>query len=197
MSSLLIRRLGGAAAILAALLALGCGAETRYRVLSFVFDGVPPPPGAAASAAGDGAPESVSPTATSRSTYRQHVPYAKRNCGGCHESGTNALLARPPELCLSCHPMELKEKRFIHAPVVSGFCLVCHAPHGSKYPWLLLAEPREMCFYCHNPADIFLNPAHQDREAPCTDCHDPHADTRYFLKSWLQPIAPPPPAGEP
>lgn len=188
MSSLLIRRLGGAAAILAALLALGCGAEIRYRVLSLVFDGVPPPTGAGTPAAS--APASVSAAVTSRSTFRQHVPYAKRNCAGCHESGTNALLARLPELCLSCHPMELKEKRFIHAPVVSGFCLVCHAPHGSKYPWLLIAEPREMCFYCHNPADIFLNAAHKEREAPCTDCHNPHADTRYFLKSGLQSLAP-------
>ena len=84
--------------------------------------------------------------------------------------------------------MVLEKKRYVHAPVVSGFCLFCHSPHGSKYPWLLNAEPREMCLYCHNPADVFRNAAHKDQEATCTDCHNPHADDRYFLKSG--PAAP-------
>lgn len=193
MAAVRLRRLGGAAAILAALLAHGCGAETRYRVLSLFFDGVPPPAGsgAAAPAAGDGATAAGAPLPGPVAAYRQHVPYAKRNCGGCHEPGTNALVARPPELCLRCHAMELEKKRYVHAPVVSGFCLLCHAPHGSKHPWLLIAEPREMCFYCHNPTDVFRNPAHREREeAPCTDCHNPHADTRFFLKAGAPPQAP-------
>jgi len=150
---------------------------------------VPPPPGPVVSATDTGAPGG-SPPAAPRAKFREHAPYAKRNCGGCHDPGTNTILARPPELCQRCHAMVLEKKRYVHAPVVSGFCLTCHSPPGSKYPWLLNAEPREMCFYCHTPADVFRNAAHKDQEATCTDCHNPHADTRYFLKGGQQPLSP-------
>jgi predicted CXXCH cytochrome family protein len=78
---------------------------------------------------------------------------------------------------------ELKEKRYVHAPEMAGFCRICHDSHRSRQAFLLLAEPRQLCFYCHSPKDVAKNKAHEDGQAPCTQCHDPHADNRYFLRS--------------
>jgi predicted CXXCH cytochrome family protein len=167
-----------AAIVLAAALA-GCSGESRYRTLSFFFDGVPPPPGSkpAETASGQSAAES------SKVAYVKHAPYAKRQCDGCHVPSTNNLIAQPPALCLRCHKMELEKKRHVHAPALAGFCRLCHDPHGSRHPALLNAAPREMCLYCHNAEDIAKNPTHaREPEAPCTQCHNPHADNRYFLR---------------
>ena len=106
---------------------------------------------------------------------------------------TNTLIATVPDLCFGCHKMGQKEKRYVHAPALAGFCKLCHEPHLSRYPFLLIAPPRQMCFYCHNPEDIARNKAHTDDQAPCTQCHNPHADRRYFLRS--DPAGTPPPAG--
>lgn len=94
---------------------------------------------------------------------------------------TNTLISAVPELCLGCHDMGLKEKRYVHVPSAAGICTICHDPHLSLHPFLLQSPPRQMCFYCHNPEDVARNTVHEDDQAPCTQCHNPHADNRYFL----------------
>ena len=177
----------------------GCAPGTRYRVLSFFFDGVPPPEGAGAPAPTPASGQSPPPAP--KAVISKHAPYAKKQCGACHTPMTNSLIATVPELCFGCHKMGLKEKRYIHAPSLAGFCRLCHDPHASRHPFLLLAPPRQMCFYCHNPEDVAKNKAHEDDQAPCTQCHNPHADSRYFLRSDsaaapLPVEVNPPPAGK-
>jgi len=173
----------------------GCAPGTRYRVLSFLFDGVPPPEGTPAPTSASGKPQ----TPAKKTIISRHAPYAKKQCTGCHTPMTNTLIAAVPELCFGCHKMALKEKRYVHAPSLAGFCRLCHDPHSSSNPYLLLAPPRKMCFYCHNPEDVAKNTAHADDQAPCTQCHNPHADTRYFLRATAaeapapaQGVPPPP-----
>ena len=163
-----------AAALLA--LAAACAPQTRYDVLSTFFDGVPPPAAPANAAA---AGTTVAPVP--RPAVVKHAPYAKRQCNGCHEQSTNKLLAPVPELCFRCHDIGQKTKRRLHGPVLTGSCRFCHDPHSARYPSLLLAPPREMCLYCHNPEDVYRNPAHPP-DAACTDCHEVHADDRYYLR---------------
>ena len=159
----------------------GCAPATRYQVLSFLFDGVPPPEGTEATPGPGVAGKTRSPAPKSVPTV--HAPYAKKQCGVCHMPFTNNLTATVPELCFGCHKMGHEQKRYVHAPSLAGFCRLCHDPHASRHPFLLLAEPRQMCFYCHNPEDVAKNKAHEDELAPCTRCHDPHADNRYFLRA--------------
>ena len=175
----------------------GCAPATRYRVLSFFFDGVPLPEGMAPAAQTAGPGTSTQPAV--KAVISKHPPYAKKQCSGCHTPMTNVLIAPVPDLCFICHKMGLKEKRYVHAPALAGFCRLCHDPHISRHPYLLLAEPRDMCFYCHNPEDIAKNPVHVDDKAPCTQCHDPHADNRFFLRVELAgaPAGAPPPAVQP
>ncbi len=177
----------------------GCAPATRYRVLSFFFDGVPPPEGTEAPATTDASERS--PLSASKVVISKHQPYAKKECTGCHSPMTNTLIAPVPELCFKCHKMGLKEKRYVHGPALAGFCRLCHDPHLSRYPSLLLAAPRQMCFYCHNPEDVAKTEVHADDQAPCTKCHNPHADNRYFLRDDAAGTAPqaapaPPATGE-
>lgn len=165
----------------------GCAPGTRYQVLSFFFDGVPPPEGMGTTAATSASGKA--PLRPPKAVISKHAPYAKKQCNGCHTPMTNTLIATVPELCFGCHKMGEKQKRYVHAPSLAGFCRLCHDPHLSRHPYLLLAEPREMCFYCHNPEDVAKNPAHADDQAPCTQCHNPHADNRYFLR--VEPAAAP------
>jgi predicted CXXCH cytochrome family protein len=167
----------------------GCAPATRYHILSFFFDGVPLPEGMQAPAK-TGASPNAKPAAQ-KIVVARHAPYAKKQCSACHTPMTNTLLASVPELCFRCHKMGQSEKRYVHAPSLAGFCRLCHDPHASTHPFLLLASPREMCFYCHNPEDIAKNQAHGDNEAPCTQCHNPHADNRYYLRAEIAALRPP------
>ncbi len=164
-----------------AVLWLGCNAETRYRILSTVFDGVPPPvvqPEAGTETVAAG------PVAAPRRTgYREHGPYAARQCNACHESAaTNALVAPREELCFRCHELKL-DKKYIHGPLASGGCLACHDPHSSQYPFFLVAEADDFCLRCHDREAVASNPKHAGVTTECTACHDAHqSDKRYLLK---------------
>jgi predicted CXXCH cytochrome family protein len=170
----------------------GCTAGSSHRVLSFFFDGVPPlaPAPAPAPAPGPDGGAAQQGTATHAGNFSKHAPFAKKQCDECHITGTNNLVAPVPELCFRCHKFELAKKRYVHAPVVSGFCRLCHDPHNSRNPFLLVIKPEELCYYCHNAEDVYRSAAHRDREEPCLKCHNPHADNRYFLKADRLPTTP-------
>jgi predicted CXXCH cytochrome family protein len=155
----------------------GCAVKSRYEILSFFFDGVPSPE----EAAGKG--EKVKKEEEQKKTgYREHGPYAAKACEGCHIRGSNNLVVPINELCFQCHTLDLK-KKYLHGPLAGGGCKVCHEPHGSRYAFLLVAESREFCLYCHSKKDILRNPVHEGVQEQCTACHDAHgADNRYLLK---------------
>jgi predicted CXXCH cytochrome family protein len=183
-----------AALLIAVFAGNGCAPATRYHVLSFFFDGVPPPEETGTTAAA-GAGVKATPS-SKKIVVSKHAPYEKKQCVGCHSYMTNTLTAPIPELCFGCHKMGQQEKRYIHAPAVSGLCRTCHEPHSSPNPFLLLKPPRQMCLYCHNAEDVAKNKGHTDDQAPCTKCHDVHADIRFFLRSDSAGT-PPPAKGEP
>jgi len=160
-------------------LPFGCAPRSSYKVLSLFFDGVPDPDKKVQL---QGSGNDNANARVSRSTYREHGPYAAKLCVGCHQRGTNALILPIEKLCFNCHVIPT-DKKHIHGPVASGGCKICHDPHGSSFPFLLASEPVKFCFYCHNEKDVARNEAHAGITGGCTQCHDAHkSDNKYLLK---------------
>jgi predicted CXXCH cytochrome family protein len=159
----------------------GCSPETQYKTLSFFFDGVPPP--------GWKKPETGRRTkekkqnASDAPQVRKHGPYAAKLCEACHRQGGGDLIMPVEKLCLNCHDLNLK-KRKVHGPVATGGCRTCHHPHGSGKPFLLISEPSEFCFFCHDKTEVSSREVHKAAgDTSCTECHDPHgSDNDYMLK---------------
>jgi predicted CXXCH cytochrome family protein len=160
------------------MLGIGCNARTRYAVLSFFFDGVPPPPTEAE--AGLAAPGTVP---SRRVKHGEHGPYAAKLCAACHASAAaNTFVAPRDQLCFACHELP-REERYVHGPLASGGCTACHDPHSSPYRYLLVSESDRFCFYCHAPQAIANIAAHGGDSEQCTTCHDPHmSDKPYLLR---------------
>jgi predicted CXXCH cytochrome family protein len=161
----------------------GCESATRYKVLSFIFDGVPAPGSETREVSVKASrKESVAVTSSKESKYKEHGPYAARMCEGCHLRATNALVLPIERLCFKCHTINVSRK-YIHGPLASGGCKICHEPHGSSYPFLLVSEAKNFCVHCHDKAAIEKNEVHAGTEMQCTDCHDAHSsDYKYLLK---------------
>jgi predicted CXXCH cytochrome family protein len=158
----------------------GCEAQTRYAVLSFFFDGVPPPEDRSSGQTLAPAEESGG-NSPKRGGATQHGPFAAKMCSACHDPNTNALLLPKTDLCLKCHILQTGRRQ--HGPVAAGGCLVCHDPHRSSNRYLLVAPAREFCMYCHDPNDVYARDAHRDNTVSCTECHNPHgSDKEYFLR---------------
>lgn len=158
-----------------------CSPDARYRALDFFFDGVPPP-GEKQNKNVAGKQKDLRKRADGAPRARSHGPYEAKLCNACHErGGSNKLILPVEKLCLNCHDLNLKT-RHIHGPVASGGCRVCHDPHGSGKPFLLVAEPTQFCFYCHDETEVRSHEVHQDATGPeCTDCHNPHGSNNDFL----------------
>ena len=167
--------------VLLASFVVGCETNTRYKVLSLFFDGVPNPEAPSVQAGGKSAGEGAGGIKDQvRPTYREHGPFASKSCKACHNVSTNELVMPIDKLCLYCHVI-LTDKRLLHGPVAAGGCRICHDPHGSSYPFLLVSEPKKFCLYCHNKVDIEKNEAHKGVDADCTECHDAHASNNDYL----------------
>jgi predicted CXXCH cytochrome family protein len=170
-----------AGTLLLAALCLDCSATTRNKVLTMFFDGVPPLPAGGAQQAQPGAAPTAMPGTPI--TIHEHGPYAARLCGACHEAAaTNALVAPRDRLCFQCHTLQI-DKKYVHGPVASGGCLVCHDPHRSPNAYLLVSASDSFCFHCHSERSVQAIEGHEGVEGGCTECHDAHAsDQQYLLK---------------
>jgi len=178
--------------------AVACSEETRYRTLRFFFDGVPepgappPPKGYAVDTPGF-VPRISGDKARPKRTPRvihAHAPFRENRCGDCHNTRTDGAVRTAQEgLCRTCHRDVPGSAPYLHGPVAVSDCTVCHHPHSSRYPKLLLEEQSELCFHCHRAEDLTETRYHAAAEKrACIECHDPHgADNRYYLKpseSW-------------
>ena len=166
-----------------------CSPMTRYKVLSFFFDGVPNPSEVAlvdTSAVADRAAlEERLRRLRMGPQYVFHPPYQDKDCGSCHDiQAGNRLLAPQPDLCYGCHDDFRESFEVLHGPVAGGYCTACHNPHMAKNENLLFAKGQALCLFCHEKTDVFANPVHSDiGEADCTECHNPHGgDDRTFLQ---------------
>ena len=166
--------------LLLAALCLDCSATTRNKVLTMFFDGVPPLQAGGAQQQPGAAPET---SGGKPMGMREHGPYAARLCGACHEAAaTNALVVPRDQLCTQCHTLRL-DKRYVHGPIASGGCLVCHDPHRSPHAYLLVSASDSFCFHCHTERSVQAIEGHEGVESGCTECHDAHAsDQKYLLK---------------
>lgn len=169
-----------------------CSPVARYRVLSAVFDGVPPPPGmvvapadalepavAGASAFGEGMdrlraarpPRTPLPTIVS-----VHRPVAERKCRECHDLNTpDAGLRHDATLCDRCHKEQRQRENWDHGPINLGTCIPCHVPHRSPNAHLLAVATPQLCLNCHEGVTPESADYHcVDNFDDCTGCHDPH-----------------------
>ena len=154
----------------------GCEPRTSYKVLSFFFDGVPDPDKVTV---GTEKAEVKEPKAAPGST---HGPFGAKKCEACHRREQGNKLVLPKEqLCVSCHKLNFGQMEWVHGPVASGGCRICHNPHQSAYPFLLDAPQRQVCFRCHEERAVMKNEVHQEIASGCLDCHDAHASRQKFL----------------
>lgn len=157
-------------------------------MLSLFFDGVPEPRSEVVS----DAPAVQASLGRQLVRVGEHGPYAAKLCDSCHDSkATNALVAPAEQLCLRCHELGAA-KTYVHGPLASGGCLVCHDPHRSANRFLLVSASDSFCLQCHERAGLSVlavaegaagSDGHAGDAADCTDCHDAHmSDRRYLLR---------------
>jgi predicted CXXCH cytochrome family protein len=180
-------------AVLAVALAIGacsCTPQSKHRVLSFFFDGVPPlgKPGEEAKAKPQMAVEESEESTAGPPQFAEigstHDPYEKRQCDRCHGAQLSMALGEDVSaLCRRCHRDFTRSFNYVHGPAATFDCQVCHNPHSSDEPHLLLKPQPDLCFWCHNESDVRSAPYHAAaKDRLCSECHDPHGgDNRMFL----------------
>jgi predicted CXXCH cytochrome family protein len=171
----------------------GCNVKTRHKVLSKVFDGVPPPrqapPPSAKIPVGDQPTASTVEPAPAPPPGSLHQPYADRECNSCHNAGRSNQLRMPADLlCQQCHDPAEFNAPWIHGPIAGGGCAACHLPHRSDKRHLLRNGGNNFCLDCHDPNAGLMDlasPAHLDIDGKqCLDCHEAHGgDTRFLLRN--------------
>jgi predicted CXXCH cytochrome family protein len=79
-------------------------------------------------------------------------------------------------LCHRCHGEFSSLEAWVHGPVATGECLLCHEPHKTKAEFLLKKPVPELCFQCHDVQAVRTAKNHADESySTCTNCHDGHA----------------------
>ena len=181
---------------------IGCNSDVRYRILSFFFDGVPPPEGATTRPTpvvgpwgipldpDDPEAKKFLARAAARGPAKYepaflHQPFEKRLCAECHNPEKSYQAPVADDTCAKCHApyYRYRSDDWVHGPVALGMCATCHKSHQSKYPGLLTMDVPDMCFSCHDASRILWRPQHAGAETlRCTKCHDPHlAGNRLLL----------------
>lgn len=170
---------------------MGCSSQRRYKVMSFLFDGVPDPSKkevvikSDSISTNDTLKNKLVASKELKSKFNFHPPYKERNCEACHDKNATGKLTKSLlEVCFVCHEDFTKKYKSIHGPVASGYCATCHNPHMSVEAKLLTRTGQQLCLYCHSSEQVFKNEVHKDiKDSNCTECHNPHGgDDRLMLK---------------
>jgi predicted CXXCH cytochrome family protein len=167
----------------------GCDKVDRHNMLTFFFDGVPPV-GSETAGVGLADPNTVpGPRVSPTGGWYVHKPL--NNCTDCHgdrrrqtTSRQVQLVAEIPKLCYGCHEEQASLEGWVHGPVATGDCLLCHEPHKSRNEFLLAKPVPALCYDCHEPQTVHQIEGHADESHTyCIGCHDGHAGaTRHLLK---------------
>jgi len=120
----------------------------------------------------------------------QTVHPVAESCSACHESvepphpkkgkKTFKLTQEPPELCNTCHT-SIADKKEVHFPVAQGMCTMCHNPHSSNEPKLLVQPMKQLCGACHADHLNFKFLHGPVSAGACTACHAPHSSDNQKL----------------
>ena len=183
----------------------GCGKQTRYKVLTFFFTGVPSlETQKTTTRKGDKIKKK-----TRRVVQRPfiHGPRASGECFFCHDTESSLsfretklgpgirnlseitpgrLVKARNKICVQCHMSKSAELLFtenlwVHGPVSDGLCGPCHDYHQTKNQYMLVrASSIDLCTQCHAKQYIMQTEAHQTN-AECITCHNPHIGTSRLL----------------
>jgi predicted CXXCH cytochrome family protein len=169
------------------LLLASCDEVERHKVLTFFFDGVPPLRRETAETRAAGLKDSRAADKAPAGLWHTHEPV--KNCTVCHGEQRRAgaarkvqLVAEVPQLCYNCHKGYSALEAWVHGPVATGNCLLCHEPHKAKNESLLRKPAPGLCYQCHEEQAIRLIKNHAETSyARCIDCHEGHASTTRSL----------------
>lgn len=98
------------------------------------------------------------------------------------------------ESCITakCHAKRLKENKYVHAPVATAACVLCHGDIAANPPFGLLRTGQDLCLACHKDMKPVLNQArfvHKPVKEKCEGCHNPHsAGSKVLLRESPQTI---------
>ena len=90
------------------------------------------------------------------------------------------------KICLQCHTTKDSELNYtanmwVHGPVSSGQCVVCHDYHESRYQYMLLSKSSiVLCTQCHAKGYLGDSEANQKGDE-CISCHNPHIGANRLL----------------
>lgn len=158
---------------------------SNYKLLSFLFDGVPDPSMSGPRGNTAGVDIKQSPT------YSAHRPFLEENCDACHK-GKLRPSRNDSSTCLTCHAEETSKHPYMHGPVAAAACMWCHAPHESAYAALLRDSDRKVCMQCHTTEMLSAEdvPEHADESRACLECHTGHGgDAPKMLRAGVRPGA--------
>ena len=125
-----------------------------------------------------------------------HSPSANVFCWTCHRQADGAGGTKVPllsakqvdENCFECHVNRQKfENDYVHGPVGTGECTVCHDPHGGEYEKQLWADGKaDLCVGCHlNKKNVLKKTfgffSHGILQGSgCIVCHNTHSEGYRF-----------------
>ncbi len=170
---------------------MSCDPVRDHEALTFFFDGVPPLEGETVTSKDvpvldANTPDSQAEQAQAKDKEIWYTHNPEKGCEQCHKKIQGSQWAVPefvepvPELCYSgCHDDYTKSSAaYVHGPVASGECLLCHDAHQSRNKHLLKEPESKLCFQCHGSEVMELLKDHSV-ESPigCTECHDAHASS--------------------
>jgi predicted CXXCH cytochrome family protein len=180
------------------LLLSSCDEVGRRKALTLFFDGVPPLRREVSETESSVQKNDKAPASAPVGNWHIHEPV--KDCTACHgnqprrgTSGKVQLVAQVPQLCYKCHKEHEASEGWVHGPVATGDCLLCHEPHKTRTESLLRKPVPELCYQCHEPEAIRAIEGHvEPSHGHCVDCHEGHAGA---TKSLLKPVFLDTPAG--
>jgi predicted CXXCH cytochrome family protein len=176
----------------------GCSRQTKHKVLTFFFTGVPPLEAEKKPVKKIDTSE-VKKKGAEKGILYSHTPWASGKCDQCHKGATGfgvpgqkgpltvfhkgggmpgELVLPKKELCIKCHDAMSVSKAYteglwLHTCTEEGECNACHDPHQSNNPNQLLEKPEKICISCHTEGKI-IKLAEQCKIDDCLSCHNPH-----------------------